>query len=350
MSHTIDSPGVVTAAPLVDAHVHPDKSSWGGPWLSRTQAVTLREFIDNDVKTQAAYRRSVEERAGALLRTAVAHGTRAVRAHVDVGPAQGVTNVHGVRAAADALAGLIDVQIVAFPQQGLLTAPGTVDLLDTALTEGADLIGGIDPVGLEGDFDGHVDAVFGLAAKHGVDIDIHLHDEGASGLDQTRRIADRAVADGLQGRVTISHAFAVAEATGDDLAAIADHLAASGVWLTTCALGSDPVLPVGYLRTRGVNVAAGSDGVRDAWTPFGSGSMLDRAHLLAYRSGAMTDAELELAYDVCSRAGAELLGLAPSGDHVEYPGECLAQVVVDRPTPARVVRDGRIIVRDGALT
>lgn len=339
----------ITADPLVDAHIHPDKSSWGGRWLSRTQASSLRDFIDNDVRTQASYTRTVEERALALFRAAVAHGTRALRAHVDVGPAQGLANVQGVRAAADRMFGLLDVQIVAFPQQGLLTAPGTLDLLDAALSDGADLVGGIDPIGLEDDFDGHLDAVFGLAAKHGTDVDIHLHDGGELGLDETRRIADRAVADGLQGHVTISHAFAVAEATGDALAAIADHVAEAGVWLTTCALGGDPVLPVRFLRERGVNVAVGSDGVRDAWTPFGTASMLDRAHLLAYRTDAMTDADLELAYQLCSQAGAELLGLSPQDGHLEYAGECLAQVVVDRPVPTRVVRDGRVIARDGVL-
>ena len=341
---------IVIAAPLVDAHVHPDKSSWDGPWFSRAQADTLREYIENDVHIQAGYTRSVEERALALFRTEIANGSRALRAHVDVGPAPGVSNVHGVRAAAERLHGLLDVQIVAFPQQGLLTAPGTLALLDAALADGADLIGGIDPVGLEDDFDGHLDAVFGLAAKYDVDVDIHLHDGGEVGLDETRRIAKRTVADGLQGRVTISHAFAVAEATGDALAAIADRLAEAGVWLTTCALGADPVLPIRFLRERGVNVAAGSDGVRDAWTPFGTGSMLDRAHLLAYRTGAMTDADLELAYDLCSHAGAELLGLPPTEDHLEYPGECLAQVVIDRPVPARVIRDGSVVARDGVLT
>jgi cytosine/creatinine deaminase len=340
---------IVIAEPLVDAHVHPDKSSWGGPWFSRTPAATLREFIDNDVRTQAAYTRSVEDRALAVFRTEVANGTRAVRAHVDVGPAHGVANVHGVRAAAERLQGLLDVQIVAFPQQGLLTAPGTVELLDAALTEGADLVGGIDPIGLEDDFDGHVDAVFALAAKHGVDVDIHLHDGGELGLDETRRIAKRTVADGLQGRVTISHAFAVAAATGDALRSIVDRLAEAGVWLVTCALGADPVLPVGFLRERGVNVAVGSDGVRDSWTPFGTASMLDRAHLLAYRTDAMTDADLELAYDLCSRAGAELLRVSTDADRVEFPGECLAQVVVDRPAPARVIRDGQVVARNGVL-
>jgi cytosine/creatinine deaminase len=344
------APTTVVAAPLVDAHIHPDKSSWGGPWLSRTRAATLRDFIDNDVRTQAAYVRTVEERALALFRTAAGLGTRAMRAHVDVGPAQGLSNVHGVRAAADALREFLDVQIVAFPQQGLLTAPGTFDLLDAALTEGADVVGGIDPGGLEHDVDGHLDAVFGLAAKHHADVDLHLHDGGAAGLDQTRRIAARATAEGMAGRVTISHAFAVAAATGDDLTAIADDVAAAGVWLVTCALGGDPVLPVRFLRDRGVDVAAGSDGVRDSWTPFGTGGMLDRAHLLAYRTDAMTDADLELAYDTCSRAGAKLVGLdSTDDDRVEFAGECLAQVVVDRPLPARVVRGGVVVARDGRL-
>ena len=345
----------LVAAPLVDAHVHPDKSSWGGPWLSRRKATSLPEFIANDVRVQAEYTRSVEERALALFRTAAANGTRAVRAQVDVGPARGLANVHGVRAAADRLAGLIDVQVVAFPQQGLLTAPGTRDLLDAALREGADVVGGIDPVGLEHDLDGHLDAVFGLAAAHGVDVDLHLHDGGEIGLDETRRIAERTLADGLSGRVTISHAFAVAEATGDALRSIADVLAGAGVWLTTCALGGDPVLPVAFLRERGVKIAVGSDGVRDAWTPFGTGSMVDRAHLLAYRTDAMTDAELELAYELCSAAGAELLGLpagpvgAAASDRLEFTGECLAQVVVDRPAPARVIRGGRVIAEAGEL-
>ena len=77
--------------------------------------------------------------------------------------------------------------------------------------------------------------MFGLAAKHGVDVDIHLHDGGELGLDETRRIAARTVAEGMQGRVAISHAFAVAAATGDALSAIADDVAEPR------ASGSSPV-------------------------------------------------------------------------------------------------------------
>ena len=340
----------IRTAPFVDAHVHPDKSSWGGPWLSRSLARTLPEFIAADLRTQRAYTRSVAERAEGLLRTEIENGTRALRAHVDVGPAHGLANIHGVREAAERVGALLDVQIVAFPQEGLLSAPGTLELLGAALREGADLVGGLDPVGIDGDLDGHLDAVFGLAAAHGVDIDIHLHDEGPEGLAQTRAIAARTVAAGLQGRVTISHAFAVATAEEDDLARIADVVAEARVWLTTCALGPDPVLPIEALRRAGVRVAVGSDGVRDAWTPFGTGSMADRAHLLAYRTGAMTDDELEHAFALCTTSGAELVGLRPApGDALEFAAASIAEVVVDRPAPSAVLRDDRVVARDGAL-
>jgi cytosine deaminase len=105
-----------------------------------------------------------------------------------------------------------------------------------------------------------------------------------------------------------------------------------------------------------VLVAAGSDGVRDPWTPFGDGDMITRAHLLAYRTDARTDAELAACYAVVAHGGAALLGLERTelrvgdpADFVLLPGDSVAQVVVDRPVPSLVVRAGRVIARDGQL-
>jgi cytosine deaminase len=290
----------LTAPGLVDAHIHPDKSSWRGPWLSRRSASTLREIIANDLVTQRTYIRSVEERAFALLTTALQSGTLAMRAHVDVSSEVGIANVEGVRAAANRLAPDLTVQIVAFPQFGLLSNPGTLEVMRTALNAGADLVGGIDPLGLEDDIDGHLDAVFGLAERSGRDLDIHLHDGGEPGLAQIREIARRAQAAGMQGRVTVSHAFALADSSQPTLRATLDCVADAALWITTCALGNDPVPDLDLLAEHGVKIAAGSDGVRDAWTPFGTGSMVDRAHLLAYRTGAATDKELERCYRIAS--------------------------------------------------
>ncbi|MFF4078130.1 amidohydrolase [Streptomyces sp. NPDC001777] len=353
---TVDAAGALVLPAPVDAHIHPDKTTWGGPWLSREPAGTLRDLIDGDVRARAEFTSPVEERAGALMDRAIARGTRAMRAHVDVAPAHGLLGVHGVRAAADARKHLIDVQIVAFPQLGLLSEPGTAELMEQALSEGADIVGGLDPVGIDGDLEGQLDFVFALAGRKGVPLDIHLHDRGPVGLRQTAEIARRTVAAGMRGRVTIGHAFAVAELAGDERDAMAARLAEAGVALVTCALGDDPVLDPARLAPHGVRIAVGSDGVRDAWSPFGDGDMLARAHLLAYRTDARTDAELAACYEAVAQGGAALLGLPASrlepGDPADFvlaAAGSLPEAVVDRPVPSLVVRAGRVIARGGEL-
>ncbi|MFI1827542.1 amidohydrolase [Streptomyces sp. NPDC020412] len=353
---TAAADGALALPSPVDAHIHPDKTTWGSPWLSREPAHSLKDLIEGDVRTRSSIAAPVAERSGALLDNAVAHGTRAMRAHVDVAPVYGLSGVHGVREAADARRHLLDVQVVAFPQLGLLSRPGTAELLERSLTEGADVLGGLDPIGVDGDLYGQLGWLFDTAVRRGVPLDVHLHDGGADGLRQVTEIARRTVAAGLEGRVTVSHAFCLAELSGDALAQIADVLAEAGVHLTTCALGADPVLPTDVLTERGVLVAAGSDGVRDAWSPFGDGNMINRAHLLAYRTDARTDVELAACYEVVAQGGAALLGLPASrlavgdpADFVLVAAASLPAAVVDRPVPSAVVRAGRVIARDGRL-
>jgi cytosine deaminase len=183
-----------------------------------------------------------------------------------------------------------------------------------------------------------------------------MHDGGAGGIGQLREIARRTAALGMHGRVTVSHAFCLADCGPDELEPLALLLAEAGVAVTTCALGADPVVPFGPLTAAGVLVAVGSDGVRDAWTPFGDGDMIMRAHLLAYRTDARTDDELAACYTLAADGGAALLGLERSAfrpgdpaDFVLVDADSLAQTVTDRPTPRLVVRGGRVVARDGQL-
>jgi cytosine deaminase len=141
----------------------------------------------------------------------VSLGTYHTRTHVDVDPAIGLTAIHAVRDAASRLGDQLEVEIVAFPQAGLLTRPGTYDLLDQALGEGADYIGGIDPAGYDGDAVAHLDAIFGLAQKHGAPLDIHLHDMGNLGVWELELILQRTKTLGLSERVTVSHAFVLTD-------------------------------------------------------------------------------------------------------------------------------------------
>lgn len=344
----LPQPPVLATPGLVDGHIHPDKTTWGGPWLSRRPAETLADLIENDRATQFDFETSVEDRSFALLSNALRNGTLAMRAHVDVSAELGLSNVEGVRAAAERLAPHLTVQIVAFPQFGLLTNPGTLELMAASLDAGADLVGGIDPIGVEGDLHGHLDAVFGLADRAGRDIDIHLHDGGEEGLAEIREIAARTVAGGRQGRVTIGHAFALCDESLPSLGETLDRVADAGIWIATCALGPDPVPNIDRFERHGVRLVAGSDGVRDTWSPFGNGSMMDRAHLLGYRTGALTDADLERVFRIATTDGGTMLGIPElaqwSGPdattRLEFPAERIAQLVVDRSAPTRVLRGG----------
>lgn len=354
----IDGAGGLLLPTLVDGHCHPDKTTWGEPWLSRQPAAQLIDLIDNDVRVQKQLTRSVAQRSGALLERYVAHGARAIRAHVDVAPVHGLDNVRGVAEAAAALSPALDVEIVAFPQLGILRTPGTAELLRASVDAGATVLGGIDPLGLDGDLDGHLDVVFDLATELDVDLDIHLHDTGETGRRQVEAVLARTRDAGWQDRVTLGHAFYYADLEGPALAELAAATAAAGVTLATCALGGpDLALPVPALRAAGVRVVLGSDGIRDAWSPFGNADMIDRTHILAYQLGAATDDELEACLDVAAHEGAALLGLPRSGLQVGDPAdfmvldaECAPQAVVDRPVPRLVLRAGRVVAADGRLT
>ncbi|MFD0531801.1 amidohydrolase [Kitasatospora arboriphila] len=359
----VDGSGRIALPTLVDAHVHPDKTAWGEPWYSRRPASGLPEYVRGDVDLYAQQRTPVAERARRLLAHAVALGTRAVRAHVDVAPAYGLAGVEGLAAARERLRGALDVQVVAFPQHGVRRTPGAGALLAEAAASGLiDAVGGIDPAGFDGvgaagEGPDQLDQVFGLAERHGLLVDVHLHDAGERGLAPLRDIAARTRAAGMQGRVVVSHAFCVPELPGATLAGLAELLADAGVGLTTVAPSAHQVLPFRVLAEHGVRVGLGSDGVRDSWSPFGNADMLHRAHLLGWTTDARTDGELAECFALASACGAALLGLpaadlAPGSlaDFLLVEGECLPQVVVDLPRRDVVVRAGRVVARDGRFT
>ncbi|MFF9144669.1 amidohydrolase [Streptomyces sp. NPDC014861] len=347
--------GRIALPSLVDAHIHPDKTTWGGPWVSRRPAETIADFVEQDVELFRAQTRSVAERAYGLMSHAVSRGTRGMRAHADVAPAYGLAGVEGLAEARRRLVHALDVQIVAFPQHGVIRTPGTARLLEEGARRGVvDMIGGIDPIGFDHALDAHLDTVFGIADRHGVGVDIHLHDGGDEGVRAIRGIIDRTRALSLTGKVTISHVFCLPELSDRDLDALAADLADQDIALTTVAPSRDLVLPIARLREHGVRVGLGSDGVRDSWSPFGNADMLHRAHILGWVTDVRLDEELADCYRAAAHGGADVMGLAHAdltpgapADFVLVRGQGLPQVVVDMPQRDLVVHGGVVVARDG---
>ncbi|MDV5149938.1 amidohydrolase family protein [Streptomyces sp. SBC-4] len=351
----VEGGGRIALPSLVDAHIHPDKTTWGGSWVSRRPASGIADYVAQDVELFKAQRRPVAERAYGLMSHAVTRGTRAMRAHADVAPAYGLAGVEGVAEARERLRHALDVQIVAFPQHGVIRTPGTAALLERAAREGTiDMIGGIDPIGFDQALDAQLDVVFGIADRHGVGVDIHLHDQGEKGVKAMRGIIDRTRALSLAGKVTVSHVFCLPGLSDRELGSLATDLGAQDIALTTVAPSDSLVLPIARLREHGVRVGLGSDGVRDSWSPFGNADMLHRAQLLGWVRDVRLDEELEDCYRVAAHGGADVMGLAHAdltpgapADFVLVRGECLPQVVVDMPQRDMVVHGGAVVARNG---
>jgi len=353
----IDLGGALLVPGFVDGHIHLDKTLLGLPFQAHRPGDTVAERIAREKELRRELGYPVEERARQLIRRVVGHGTTALRTHVDIDSEIGLAGLAALVAVREAVRDLLDIQIVAFPQSGIVAEPGTADLLDQAIRDGADLVGGLDPAGIDNDVSRHLDVIFAIAGRHGVGLDIHLHDPGPLGCFELRQIAARTAALGLAGRVAVSHAFALGDVDDGEFGRTAEALARAGIAIMTNGPGPVPMPPVKRLVASGVAVFAGSDNIRDAWSPYGNGDMLERAMLIGYRQGFLADDDLELAFDLANGAAARVLGLADHGirvgaaaDLVAIPAASVAEAVAAHPPRALVMKRGRVVARDGAVS
>ena len=352
-ARVIDGGGLLALPGMFDGHVHLDKTLTGLPWFPYPAGPGRASRIATERGLRAQFPPPAE-RASNLVRKAIAAGTTAFRSHADIGPDIGVRHVEALLEVKAAFSHAADFQIVAFPQYGVLAAPGTYELMDEALGMGADVVGGIDPIVQDGDLDGQLDLLFRLAEKHGVGIDPHIHHPGEHGLREIAALAERTRAAGLEGRVTVSHGFCLGACPDEVFERLAGAMAEAGMSLVTHGGGASPLPPVKKLRERGVEVFIGNDDVRDTWAPYGNGDLLIRAMLLSWRSGYRADEDLAVAFDCASAAARRVFGHDDRGIAVGAPAdlftvhaETLGEAVAQHPPRGRVFKAGRLVASDG---
>ena len=349
-----DGEGAIVAPGLIDAHTHLDKTTWGMPWHVNNRAAILRERIDfeRDNRLEIGidpHRQSMRHAIGLA-----AHGGTHIRSHVDIDPTHGLSLVEGVWETREKLKDIVDIEIVAFPQSGLMVMPGTKDLLDEALRQGCEVLGGIDPCGIDRDPKGQLDILFALATKHGVPIDIHLHETGDLGAFTMELIFERIRAHGMQGKVAISHAFALGMNDYLRVGQLIEQIALLDVAILTTGAPSATVPSIRRLKEAGVRIGGGCDGIRDTWGPWGQPDMLDRARIIGMKNGVRSDDDLEHLLHIVSQGGADVMVLKNYGltvgcnaDFTLLTGETLAHAVVDVAPRPLVVKNGRVSARNG---
>ncbi|WP_456618785.1 MULTISPECIES: amidohydrolase family protein [unclassified Bradyrhizobium] len=357
-AETIDLKDALVVPGFVEGHIHLDTSFYGDAWRPHkpcTDGFDVHERVAFQAQNMAEAA-PMDVRARNQLDLCIGHGTTQMRSHVMVDGSVGLKSLETILRVREEYKGLIDIQLVAFPQSGILSSPGTPQLLDEAIRLGANLVGGLDPASFDRDVERHLDVVFGVANRHGVDVDIHLHDMGTLGAFEIEQIAARTRALGMEGRVAVSHAYGLGDISPDYLKKIADVLARSGVAIMTNAPGARPFPPILALRNAGVTVFSGNDNIRDSWWPYGDGDMLRRATTLGYRSGFNIDEELRVAFDVVTEAGAKALRLEGYGlrvgakaDFVALNAEHIPEAVVGVPQGRSVYKEGRLVASNGKI-
>jgi cytosine deaminase len=350
----LDGAGRIALPGLVEAHTHLDKSLLGMPWYRNAVGPRLIDRIDNERAERGALPIDARRQSARQAVLSIGHGTTHIRTHVDVDTDIGTRGIEGVLATRAALADSVGIDLVAFPQSGLLMRPGTLDLLEHALRLGAETVGGLDPCAIDRDPKGHLDAVFGLAERFGRGVDIHLHETGEMGAFSMELIIERAHALGMAGRVIISHAFCLGAPDPALVEPLIAALARASVAIMTTGTPSRPVPPLKRLAEAGVVVCAGSDGIRDTWGPYGNADMLQRATLLGMRNNLRRDDELPIALAACTSGGAVALGLPDYGlaegcfaDLVLVPAETLAEAIAQCPGGRTTIRRGAVVATDG---
>jgi len=351
-----EGPAPLLLPGLVEGHCHLDKTLWGRPWWVNEVGPLLTDRIENEKRIRRAIGMDAAREGRALAEAHLAAGTTRLRSHVDVDEESRLSHVEALLGLREAMRGVLDIQLVAFPQSGILRTPGVEEWLDEALRQGCDAVGGLDPSLIDRDPVRHLDIVFRLAERHSRPVDIHLHEAGELGAFSMELVAERTRALGMGGRVVISHGFALGDVAAPRADALLALLAEAGVALCTSVPPSRAVPPLRRARELGVTLFAGNDNIRDAWSPYNAPDMLARAAMVGLKYELRRDEDVALALQTVSTLGARACGFAGYGlsvgdraDLVVVEAATLAEAVVQRKAPALVVWGGRVVARNGVL-
>ncbi len=358
----VDLDGRVVFPGFIESHIHLDKAflEERRPNLGGTLKDAIAITLDLKKSVTAEDIRARSERA---LRLLVRHGTTRVRAQVEVDPIVGLKGMEATLELRAACAGLADIQIVVFPQEGIEQQPGTRELMREAMRMGGDLVGGVPYNDL--DAERHLDIVFDMAAEFGCGVDLHLDFSDDPGDCAIESVARRSLEAGLEGRVAVGHLTSLGAMEDEKVARLIGMIAEAGITVMPLPAtdlflnGRGPSPPrfrgltrIKELIAAGVNVAAASNNIRNAFTPSGNGDLLEIGLVLAHAAHMTGAADRGGIPALFTHNAARALGVEDAygleagkrADFVVLDTPSWRDVIIDQPEKRFVVRGGKILV------
>lgn len=363
----IEAQGRLVSPAFIDPHIHLDKTNIVDVVRPNVSG-TLSEAIEIIWEKKAAYTiDDIVERAGKTIKMACQNGTTRMRTHVDVDTIGKLRPLEGLLEARKQFASIMDLQIVAFPQEGIIQDPGTAKLMKEAMAKGADVVGGM-PANEKTPADSrkHVETVFELAREFDADLDMHVDETDDPFYRTLEMVADMAIAYGWEGRVTAGHTCALAAYDDHYANYVMDKVKAAGIKMITNPvtnlmlqgrLDRQPVrrgiTRVKELLERGITVSFGQDCVRDTFYPFGKADLLEVALITAHAAHLSLPLEIKTVFDMMTTNAAKILGLPDYGIQVGNRADliildCANEIEAIRLQPDRlyVIKEGRIVAQN----
>jgi cytosine deaminase len=361
---TLDAEGRMAVSGFVEPHIHLDKAL-----ISERAPVNISGTLTEAIEILWEIKRNytvdeIADRASGILTQALANGISRLRTHVDVDPIGGTRPAEGLMRARERFRDLMDIQIVAFPQEGIVKSPGTEALMREAMRLGVDVVGGM-PFNEASLLDSrrHIEIAFDIAKEFDADIDMHV-DETDDPMARTLEVlAELTIENGWQGRVTAGHTCALASYPRNYADHVIDRLREANInmianpatnLMLQGRLDDYPkrrgVTRVKELLAAGVNVACGQDCVHDTFYPFGQIDPLEIAFLLCHASQMSQPAEILAVMDMVTSNGAKALrvpdfrvAVGAVADLVVLEARDAREAFATRSPRRWVIRKGKLI-------
>ncbi len=370
-AQTIDAAGRLCIAGFVEPHIHLDKVL-----LAESVPVNRSGSLDEAIEILGARKQNydageIAERAGRIVTLAIANGVTRMRTHIDVDSVCGLTPLEALVDVCQRFADVIDLQIVAFPQLGILKDPGTEKLLRQAMERGADVIGGMPfNEATPADSREHIRIAFDIARAHDADVDMHIDETDDPNARTLEMLCEATIENGWQGRVTAGHTCALAAYDDAYAERVIDLVAEAGLHMITnpatnlMLQGRGDAHPkrrgitrVMELLATGVNVSFGQDNLRDMFYPFGRDDPLELAWLAAHAAHMSQPDEIEAVFAMATVNGARVLGLTDygtepgcAGDLVILDARSAAEAITTRADRRYVIKRGRVVAETATRT
>ena len=359
----IDASGKLCVPAFVDPHIHLDKVLINES-VRVNETGTLTEAIEIIWERKKHYTvDDIVDRAGRVIMSAVSNGVTHIRTHVDVDNIGGLLPVQGLVETRKKYADIVDLQIVAFPQEGILQNEGAADLMEEAMELGADVVGGMpfNEKSLD-DSAKHIEFAFNLAREFDADIDMHVDETDDPAAKTLEILARQTIANDWQGRVTAGHTCALAGYTTEYADEVIRLVKEAKVHMITNPatnlmlqgrLDEQPkrrgITRVKELMAEGINVSFGQDCVKDTFYPFGREDPLEIAFLTAHAAHLSQPDEINQVFDMPTHNAARVMRLKNYGTE---PGCQADLVILDAANPAEAITkqaDKNIVIKRGNI-